>query len=129
MVLQDMQRSGVQPDDVTYSTVIQACVKGGEWERALKVLAAMQRAGGRLNSSMVSTFPSAAPRHTPHSRAAPPTQDYDRARPFCKKTKVKFVPCGQIYSGGALQAALPLGKKKWDEFKTTLNDCRDAIGQ
>lgn len=53
--------------------------------------------------------------------------DYDKARGFCKQCKLKFVPSGHIYSKGKLQAALPMGKKSWDEFAARVKECSDNL--
>jgi len=42
--------------------------------------------------------------------------NYDTARDLCKLAKLKFVPAAHVYAKGSLRAALPLGKKKWDDF-------------
>merc|ERR1711938_278624 len=38
-------RYGVTPNTITYNAAISACEKGGQWERALALLDAMQAAG------------------------------------------------------------------------------------
>jgi pentatricopeptide repeat protein len=44
-----MQQKGVQPYVFTYSASISACEKGGQWERALQLLAEMQQKGVQPN--------------------------------------------------------------------------------
>lgn len=54
--------------------------------------------------------------------------NYDEAKDFCRKAKVKFVPSGQIYANGALEAALPMGKKTWSDFRKRLDEAKAALG-
>ena len=41
----EMQQKGLQPDLITYSTVISACGNGGDAERALQLFVEMQQKG------------------------------------------------------------------------------------
>ncbi|KAK3249083.1 hypothetical protein CYMTET_41480 [Cymbomonas tetramitiformis] len=53
-----MKRAGVEPNVITYSSLISACEKGGQWEKALEVFAGMKKAGVEPNvitySSLIS---------------------------------------------------------------------------
>ena len=53
--------------------------------------------------------------------------DYDASRPFCRACKVKFVPAAHIYTGAALAAALPIGKKSWSAFAEKLEETAAAL--
>eukprot|EP00310_Coccolithus_braarudii_P012814 CAMPEP_0183340610 /NCGR_PEP_ID=MMETSP0164_2-20130417/7105_1 /TAXON_ID=221442 /ORGANISM="Coccolithus pelagicus ssp braarudi, Strain PLY182g" /LENGTH=158 /DNA_ID=CAMNT_0025510779 /DNA_START=53 /DNA_END=529 /DNA_ORIENTATION=+ len=42
--------------------------------------------------------------------------DYDQAKPLCRSSELKIVPCAHLYREGTLRAALGLGRKAWDDF-------------
>ena len=44
-VFKSMQKAWEKPDEITYSSLITACAKGGETEEALDVFKSMQTAG------------------------------------------------------------------------------------
>ncbi|KAK3262832.1 hypothetical protein CYMTET_28338, partial [Cymbomonas tetramitiformis] len=52
------KKAGVEPNVITYNSLISACEKGGQWEKALEVFAGMKKAGVEPNvitySSLIS---------------------------------------------------------------------------
>ncbi len=47
--LERCESAGVNPDVITYSSAISACEKGGQWQRALDLLARCESAGIKPN--------------------------------------------------------------------------------
>jgi pentatricopeptide repeat domain-containing protein 1 len=44
-VFEDMRAADVQPDTVTYNTLLTACANGGQWQEAVRVFEDMRVAG------------------------------------------------------------------------------------
>ena len=68
-----MVAAGCRPDAVTYSVLVAAFERGGQWQRALQVRARADAAGGRQ--------PPRAPRarpHPSHATLAPSLQAFER---------------------------------------------------
>jgi len=53
--------------------------------------------------------------------------DFDDAKPFCRRTKIRFVPSVHIYTANEFRVALPIGKKSWDGFCEQLEEYRASL--
>jgi len=53
--------------------------------------------------------------------------DFDLAKPFCRRTKIRFVPSVHIYTANEFRVALPIGKKAWGGFSEQLEEYRASL--
>ena len=95
-----MQAQGIQPDVITYSAAVSACVKSkDQWQTALRLLAEMQAQGiqpnvitatAAIGASEKSEFHGQEAVHVGASKPADPTIGSSDVAPKCKQGRNKI---------------------------------------
>lgn len=95
---------------------LNALIEDAGMDRAI-VLKFMRKGCLACNATVV---PLASAAHAYAGRVDFMTVEYAQNRMFCKKCRLAVVPSAHIYVKGQLEAAMPLGPKKWDDFMKSL---------